>query len=65
MVSQTMFDKIWDLHVISDLGGDMALLHADRILVHDLSGARALGALLEEEVRSATRNSASRHPIIR
>ena len=48
MVSQTMFDKIWDLHVISDLGGDMALLHADRILVHDLSGARALGALLEE-----------------
>ncbi len=54
MVSQTMFDKIWDLHVISDLGGDMALLHADRILVHDLSGARALGALLEEggEVRN-------------
>ena len=49
-----MFDKIWDLHVISDLGGDMALLHADRILVHDLSGARALGALLEEggEVRN-------------
>ena len=41
MASRTMFDKVWDLHVVADLGGDMALLHADRILVHDLSGARA------------------------
>ena len=50
MASRTMFDKVWDLHVVADLGGDMALLHADRILVHDLSGARALGALLEQGV---------------
>ena len=54
MPARTMFDKIWDLHVVADLGGDMALLHADRILVHDLSGARAIGALLENggEVRN-------------
>lgn len=45
---QTMFDKIWSRHVVADLGGGMSLLHADRILVHDLSGARALRALLDD-----------------
>lgn len=45
--AKTLFDKIWDAHVIADLGGGMALLHVDRILVHDLSGARAL-RMLEE-----------------
>ena len=43
-MSRTLFDKIWDSHVISDLGGGFVLLHIDRILLHDLSGARALRA---------------------
>jgi 3-isopropylmalate/(R)-2-methylmalate dehydratase large subunit len=38
----TMFDKIWDPHVVADLGGGWSLLHCDRVLVHDLSGGRAL-----------------------
>ena len=44
---RTLFDKIWDLHVVADLGGGMNLMHADRILLHDLSGARALRMLIE------------------
>ena len=39
---RTMFDKIWDSHVVADLGDGWALLHIDRHLLHDLSGARAL-----------------------
>src|SRR6185436_18780795 len=39
---RTLFDKIWDSHVITDLGSGFVLLHIDRLLLHDLSGARAL-----------------------
>ncbi|MEO3474535.1 3-isopropylmalate dehydratase large subunit [Roseomonas sp. CAU 1739] len=38
----TLFDKIWDPHVVADLGNGWSLLYCDRVLVHDLSGGRAL-----------------------
>jgi 3-isopropylmalate/(R)-2-methylmalate dehydratase large subunit len=41
-VARTLFDKVWDSHVIRDLGDGWALLHIDRHLLHDLSGAPAL-----------------------
>ena len=37
---QTLLDKIWDQHVIAQLGSGLDLLHIDRTLVHDLGGAR-------------------------
>ena len=46
-MAQTMFDKIWDSHVIADLGEGWSLLYLDRILVHDLSGGRAMAELAE------------------
>ena len=45
MPGQTLFDKIWDSHVVADLGEGWALLHIDRHLLHDLSGGRALEEL--------------------
>ncbi len=42
ILSQTLFDKIWNAHVVADLGEEWCLLHIDRHLLHDLSGARAL-----------------------
>ena len=42
-MARTLFDKLWDAHVIRDLGGGWALLHIDRHLLHDLSGPPALG----------------------
>jgi 3-isopropylmalate/(R)-2-methylmalate dehydratase large subunit len=41
-MSRSLFDKVWDSHVIRDLGGGWALLHVDRHLLHDLSGPPAL-----------------------
>lgn len=41
-MARTLFDKVWDSHVIRDLGDGWALLHIDRHLLHDLSGAPAL-----------------------
>jgi 3-isopropylmalate/(R)-2-methylmalate dehydratase large subunit len=38
----TLFDKIWNQHVVADLGDGWVLLHIDRHLLHDLSGPPAL-----------------------
>ncbi|MFZ4405933.1 MAG: 3-isopropylmalate dehydratase large subunit [Paracraurococcus sp.] len=46
-MGRTLFDKIWDAHVVADLGEGWALLHIDRVLLHDLSGARALTEVAE------------------
>ena len=43
MPGQTLFDKIWDRHVITDLGDGYALLHISRHLMHD-GGGRGLQA---------------------
>ena len=47
-MAKTLFDKIWDSHVITDLGNGFVLLHIDRLLLHDLSGSRALQEAVEK-----------------
>lgn len=49
-MARTLFDKVWDAHVIKDLGDGWALLHIDRHLLHDLSGAPALGELAKRKL---------------
>lgn len=43
MQARSLFDKLWDAHVIRELGDGWALLHIDRHLLHDLSGPPVLG----------------------
>jgi 3-isopropylmalate/(R)-2-methylmalate dehydratase large subunit len=45
MAARTLVEKIWDAHIVADLGGGLDLLHVDRHLVHDLSGPPSLGML--------------------
>ncbi|HEY8067404.1 MAG TPA: 3-isopropylmalate dehydratase large subunit [Burkholderiales bacterium] len=40
MTARTLFDKIWDQHVVEELGDGVQLLHVDRHLMHELSGQR-------------------------
>ncbi len=42
---RTLFDKLWDAHVVADLGDGATLLHVDRHLVHDLAGGPAFAEL--------------------
>ena len=44
---QTLFERIWDAHVVTDLGGDSALIAIDRIFLHERTGAAALNSLAE------------------
>jgi len=46
-MAKTLFDKIWDGHVIADLGNGFILLHIDRLLLHDMSGGKALKEAIE------------------
>lgn len=46
-MARTLFDKVWDEHVVSELGNGWALLHIDRHLLHDLSGPPALAEVAE------------------
>jgi 3-isopropylmalate/(R)-2-methylmalate dehydratase large subunit len=42
---QTFFEKMWNDHVIADLGDGAALLQIDRLFLHELSGSGAIGRL--------------------
>jgi 3-isopropylmalate/(R)-2-methylmalate dehydratase large subunit len=42
MSASTLFDKIWDAHVVRELDDGWSLLHIDRHLLHDLSGPPAM-----------------------
>ncbi len=42
---RTLFDKLWDAHVVADLGGGSALIAIDRIFLHERTGAAALASL--------------------
>ena len=46
MGAQTLFEKIWNRHVVSELGDGYALLYVSRHLKHD-GGSRAFLALKE------------------
>jgi 3-isopropylmalate/(R)-2-methylmalate dehydratase large subunit len=42
---KTLIDKIWDSHVILDLGQNTSLLHIDRNFQHELAGATSLNSI--------------------
>jgi 3-isopropylmalate/(R)-2-methylmalate dehydratase large subunit len=42
---RTVIDRIWDAHVVTDLGDGRALLHIDRIFLHERTGPALLGGL--------------------
>jgi 3-isopropylmalate/(R)-2-methylmalate dehydratase large subunit len=54
MAGRTLFDKVWDLHVIDELGDGVQLLHVDRHLMNELSGHRGQEALAQRGLK--TRN---------
>jgi 3-isopropylmalate/(R)-2-methylmalate dehydratase large subunit len=51
---RTLFDKVWDEHVIDELGDGMQLLHVDRHLMNELSGHRGQEVIAERGLK--TRN---------
>ena len=44
-MTKTMYDKIWDHHVVEDRGDGFALLYIDRHLVHEVTSPQAFDGL--------------------
>lgn len=42
---KTMFDKIWDAHVVRDTPGESTILYIDRHLVHEVTSPQAFAGL--------------------
>jgi 3-isopropylmalate/(R)-2-methylmalate dehydratase large subunit len=47
---RTLVDKIWDQHVVAELGDGLDVLHVDRHLVHDVTSPQAFTTLAERSV---------------
>lgn len=45
--NKTLFDRLWDSHIVADLPGSGALIAIDRVFLHERTGAAALNALAE------------------
>jgi len=45
---KTLFDKVWDRHVVTELEGGGALLYIDRHLVHEVTSPQAFDGLREK-----------------
>jgi len=45
MTARTLFDKLWDTHVVADLGAGGTLVHIDRHMLHDLTSPQAFSGL--------------------
>ncbi|MFD1417452.1 3-isopropylmalate dehydratase large subunit [Companilactobacillus keshanensis] len=60
-MSQTMFDKIWDKHVITGKVGDPQLIYVDLQLLHEVTSPQAFEGLRENsrKVRCPERNFAT------
>ncbi len=44
-MAKTMFDKIWDSHVVRDVPGESTILYIDRHLVHEATSPQAFAGL--------------------
>jgi len=44
-MSKTMFDKMWDAHVVHDVPGESEILYIDRLLVHEVTSPQAFAGL--------------------
>ncbi len=44
-MSKTLFDKIWQSHVIKELDDGTSLVHLDRVFIHERTGSVALTSL--------------------
>ncbi|VAW93042.1 3-isopropylmalate dehydratase large subunit [hydrothermal vent metagenome] len=45
MTAKTLYDKLWDLHVVHDNGDGTALIYIDRHLVHEVTSPQAFEGL--------------------
>jgi homoaconitase/3-isopropylmalate dehydratase large subunit len=59
-MGKTLYDKLWDSHVIHVEADGTTLLYVDRQLLHEITSAQASGAGRQARVGSRDRHRSSR-----
>jgi 3-isopropylmalate/(R)-2-methylmalate dehydratase large subunit len=65
-MAATLYDILWDAHVVADLGQGNALLYIDRQLLHEVSSPQAFAALVAKHAvvhRPATHLAVADHAV--
>ena len=44
-MAKTLYDKLWDAHLVKDLGDGSALIYIDRHLIHEVTSPQAFEGL--------------------
>lgn len=50
-MGKTLFDKIWDAHVVGDTGGESSILYIDRHYCHEVTSPQAFDGLRRRKLR--------------
>jgi 3-isopropylmalate/(R)-2-methylmalate dehydratase large subunit len=50
MTGQTLIEKLWQSHIVTDLGGGLSLLYIDRVFLHERTGSVSLKELAERGI---------------
>lgn len=49
-MTKTLFDKIWDAHVVDSIEGDQQILYIDRHLIHEVTSPQAFAGLKQRNI---------------
>ena len=52
-MAKTLYDKIWDAHLVEEPPGETPILYIDRHLVHEVTSPQAFEGLRDDRPQSA------------
>ena len=52
MAGKTLFDKIWDAHVVDEIADGPSVLYIDRHLVHEVTSPQAFAGIDKRGIKS-------------
>lgn len=55
-MANTLFDKIWDAHVVDTIAGGQQIFYIDRHLIHEVTSPQAFNGLRQREIALARPN---------
>ena len=56
-MSKTLFEKVWETHVVHEAPGEPALLYVDLHLVHEVTSPQAFEGMIGRANTTRKRNS--------
>ncbi|HPR33408.1 MAG TPA: hypothetical protein PLK12_15010, partial [Prolixibacteraceae bacterium] len=64
MTAKTLFDKVWDAHVIKEVEGGPNVLYIDRHFIHEVTSPVAFLGLKKRGLNVFRAGKQRQHPII-